>query len=166
MNRRMKSLNENLTSPSSVSKPVTKPKRFRASKKLSLAKRAAKGSKAAGIIIEGRAGLLPGFKRFKRQSRIAEMNLKLDTQGKLIARSVFFLNAFFGHLSKWVKEESWVVREIHAKGCDLNNKLLVLPKCSCTPLQEKIWNGDADHFTSTQDVLGKFESMLTGKGVS
>src|SRR5690242_19709793 len=165
----MKSLNENLTRPLPLSEQsVKRPKRFRNGKKKSFRQRTSQqlSSTTKGIIIEGRANLLPGFKRFKRQSKIAEMSLKLDTQGKLIARSVFFLNAFFGHLSKWVKEESWVVREIHAKGCDLNNKLLVLPKCSCTPLQEKIWNGDADHFTSTQDVLGKFESMLTGKGVS
>lgn len=118
-------------------------------------------------IIEGRKNLLPGFKRFRRATRIQAMQNKLATQAELLTTTLMFTQMFYKILSEgFAKEDNWVVEEKHAEGCDLNNTLLLSKTCSCTPLQNKIWNGEPEIFNSTHAALGEFERVAMGRDVS
>lgn len=87
---------------------------------------------------------------------------KIENQSQLLQHSVFFLAMFQSLLAAWAAEDNWLLKEKHARGCDLNNKLIILPACSCTPVREYTWNGDPAQRESTHKALGAFEKMTMG----
>ena len=115
-----------------------------------------------GAILEGLTLGLPGFKKFRRQGRLQRAALKIEEQATLIVKAMFHLQAFFALLGEWAAEDNWLLRETHAEKCDLNNKLVILQKCSCTPVRERIWNGNEEHFAATHKALGFFEHQVMG----
>jgi len=73
-------------------------------------------------------------------------------------------------LGEFLKEDNWVERVIHKEageggvgGCDsLDTSLPEPAECNCTPLTEKIWNGDAEQFKAGHALLGAFERYALG----
>jgi hypothetical protein len=128
-------------------------------------------SPAHATIVTMRDARMPGFKQFRRATRLQAAALKveaadkrLDDQGKILRQATFYLQMMYAHLAAFAQEDNWVVKLVHGVKCNLMNPLIVLPDCTCTPLEERIWNGDKNIFESSHKALGAFEKAAMAPG--
>ena len=102
-------------------------------------KRRAPAPPIASSIVEARSGLLPGFKRFRRASRLQRASVKSARLEDSLLAAMTLLKLEHGQLIEWGKEENWVNGEAGL-----------------------IWNGDRNQLAASQKVIKLFEKSIYG----